>query len=71
MNCRTSALINFSGEYQCNRFDFHATLGGGIEPGEIPEIAIKREVLEELGIECNILHEIGIIIDYNNDEEKH
>lgn len=46
------ALINFSGDYQGNRFDFHATPGGGIEPGETPEIAIKREALDIMQI-CN------------------
>ena len=34
--------------------------GGGIEPGEAPEIAAKREVLEETGLEAKIGKLIGV-----------
>ena len=34
--------------------------GGGIEPGETPEDAGVREVLEETGLEVRILRELGV-----------
>ena len=30
--------------------------GGKIHPGESPEVALSREIMEELGIQVNILH---------------
>lgn len=32
--------------------------GGGIEPGESPEEAVRREFREEIGIECTPIREI-------------
>lgn len=62
------ALLNYSGEYRGKKFCFYTTPGGGAEGSETPEIAVKREIMEEIGYECNILHEVGIIIDYYSDQ---
>ena len=35
--------------------------GGGIEPGETPEVAAKRETFEELGVEIVIENCFGIV----------
>jgi len=35
--------------------------GGGIEEGETPEQAVAREVLEETGCQCAVIHELGIV----------
>lgn len=42
------------------------TAGGGVEPGEDPAIALKRELREELGASVEILCKIGVVRDYYN-----
>jgi 8-oxo-dGTP pyrophosphatase MutT (NUDIX family) len=40
--------------------------GGGVEPGEALEDAMRRELREELGAEVEILCKIGIVSDFFN-----
>ena len=40
--------------------------GGGLEAGESIEDALKREVLEEVGVHIEMDHEIGMIIEYRD-----
>lgn len=40
------------------------TSGGGVEPGEDLETAIRRELREELGAEVELLCKIGVVSDY-------
>ena len=39
----------------------HRPPGGGMEPGESPEDAVRREVMEELGIELSHVDPLGAI----------
>ena len=52
------ALINAS------KKGYHKLPGGGIEGNEDKNIALKREIKEEVGAEVNILDNIGIVIEY-------
>ena len=47
------------------------TSGGGIDPGESPESAIRRELLEELGANVTVLYKIGIVSDFYNLIHRH
>ncbi len=42
------------------------TSGGGVEPGEALEAAIRRELREELGAEVDVLCELGVVSDAYN-----
>lgn len=47
------------------------TAGGGVEPGEDLEVAIHRELKEELGAEVEIICKIGVVSDYYNLIHRH
>ena len=47
------------------------TAGGGVEPGEDLETAVKRELKEELGAEVEILCKLGVVSDYYNLIHRH
>lgn len=47
------------------------TAGGGVEKDENLEDAIKRELLEELGAEAEIICKIGVVSDYYNLIHRH
>ena len=47
------------------------TSGGGVEPGEALDAAIRRELMEELGAEGEILAQIGVVSDYYNLIHRH
>ena len=47
------------------------TSGGGVEPGEAPDAAIRRELREELGAEVEVLARIGVVSDYYNLIHRH
>ena len=47
------------------------TSGGGVEPGEELNSAIKRELKEELGAEVEVVCRIGVVSDYYNLIHRH
>jgi len=46
--------------------DYYETPGGGIKPGEDHKQALKREIAEEVGYECEVISFIGEVDDYYN-----
>ena len=47
------------------------TAGGGVEDGENPDIAIHRELSEELGAKVSVICKLGVVSDYYNLIHRH
>lgn len=68
-----AVLLNDLGQVallSVGRYNYHKLPGGGIEAGEKPREALKRELLEEMGCKARILAEIGIVIEYKNEQKR-
>ena len=52
-------------QYKINKNEYKL-VGGGMEENEDPNIAFKREVLEEAGCEIEIINQLGIIEEYRS-----
>lgn len=63
VNDNKIALLNVS------KKNYHKLPGGGIENDETNEQGFKREVIEEVGVGCNILDENPVVIEYRDKEK--
>lgn len=44
--------------------------GGGVEVGETNQLALKRELMEEIGATVTIVHELGNVVTYRDEIKK-
>ena len=68
-----AVLLNDLGQVallNVGRYGYHKLPGGGIEAGESPRQALERELLEEMGRRARIIAEVGIVVEYKNQQER-
>ena len=51
------------------KYDLHTLPGGGVDPGEDLHAAVKREILEETGCDCEITGELGQISENRSEHD--
>ena len=67
-----SIVFNNSGKIALlyvSKNNYHKLPGGGIEIGEDINTALHREIMEEVGVNIEVLGEIGTIIEYRDKHE--
>lgn len=60
------AFLRIVGQDEFGRRNHLETIGGGVENEETLEETLYREVSEEIGYECEIKENIGVVIDHYN-----
>ena len=64
-----AVVVNDAGEIallKVSNYGYHKIPGGGIDPGEDINQALRREMLEEIGCEIEIISEVGQILEHRN-----
>lgn len=68
-NAARAVVMNDKGEVallKANTYSYHKLPGGGVEQGEDMELALQRELEEEIGCKADITSEVGEIIEYRD-----
>ena len=59
-------FLKIQGSDSFGKRDHLETVGGGVQNDETLEETLHREILEEMGYECEIIEEIGQVVDHYN-----